>query len=122
VSIFAFQGDNKAVPKPVLFVGLKDETGFPNVHLRLLDLAKFSSVIDFADHLEKEEDRLDIVVANAAIARDYYEVTEDGWESEFVHRVFLEPSEDFAEICDNQTSSEQPLDTLVKYPAPSHHA
>ena len=62
-------------------VGLKAETAFPNIHLRLLDLAKFSSVVDFADKLEKEEDRLDIVIANAAMAREHYSTTEDGWET-----------------------------------------
>ncbi|KAH6903863.1 short-chain dehydrogenase [Coprinopsis sp. MPI-PUGE-AT-0042] len=60
---------------------LKEETGFENVFLRLLDLAKFSSVIEFADKFEQEEDRLDIVVANAAIGRTDYVLTEDGWES-----------------------------------------
>jgi NAD(P)-dependent dehydrogenase (short-subunit alcohol dehydrogenase family) len=43
-------------------------------------LAKFSSVITFADSF-KDEARLDILVMNAAVAiRDSREVTSDGWE------------------------------------------
>ncbi|EAU81704.1 retinol dehydrogenase 12 [Coprinopsis cinerea okayama7 len=54
---------------------IKEDTGRSNVHLRLLDLSKFSSVIEFADQFAKEEDRLDILVANAAISTDKYRTT-----------------------------------------------
>lgn len=60
---------------------LKKETGFENVELRLLDLARFASVTEFADKFEQEEERLDILVANAAIGRTDYVLSEDGWES-----------------------------------------
>ena len=60
---------------------MKKETDFQNIQLRILDLGKFSSVIQFADKFENEEERLDIVVANAAIGRADYVVTDDGWES-----------------------------------------
>ncbi|KAH6903865.1 short-chain dehydrogenase [Coprinopsis sp. MPI-PUGE-AT-0042] len=43
---------------------LKNETGFSNIHLRVLDLGSFSSTIDFANKFEQEEERLDILVAN----------------------------------------------------------
>lgn len=60
--------------------GIKEATGFKNVDLWLLDLAKFASVIAFADKFEQEGGRLDILVANAAIAVDKYKLTSDGWE------------------------------------------
>jgi retinol dehydrogenase 12 len=49
--------------------------------LRKFDLADFASVIDFAARFELEEERLDILVYNAAIATRQYETTKDGWES-----------------------------------------
>jgi NAD(P)-dependent dehydrogenase (short-subunit alcohol dehydrogenase family) len=66
------------------FAVLQKETGFSNVHLRLLDLALFSSVTEFANKFEQEEERLDIFVANAALGRTDYIVSEDGWESRYV--------------------------------------
>ncbi|KAH6903876.1 short-chain dehydrogenase [Coprinopsis sp. MPI-PUGE-AT-0042] len=60
---------------------LKSATGFSNIYLRLLDLSSFSSTINFADKFEQEEERLDILIANAAISREDYVPTEDGWES-----------------------------------------
>ncbi|KAH6902602.1 short-chain dehydrogenase [Coprinopsis sp. MPI-PUGE-AT-0042] len=60
---------------------LKEETGFENVFLRLLDLAKFSSVIEFADKFEQEEDRLDIVVATPPSVGPTMSLQKDGWES-----------------------------------------
>ncbi|EAU81690.1 short-chain dehydrogenase [Coprinopsis cinerea okayama7 len=59
---------------------IKEETGFKNLYLRILDLSKYSSVLEFADKFQAEEERLDILVANAAIATDHYKTTEDGWE------------------------------------------
>lgn len=67
----------------LLLPGLKKETGFSNIQLRLLDLASFSSTIEFANAFEEEEERLDILVANAAIARESYVATDDGWESRY---------------------------------------
>jgi len=51
-----------------------------NAELWLLDLSRFSSVVDFADKFEKEGGRLDILVMNAGIATRKYEDME-GWES-----------------------------------------
>ncbi|KAJ3528349.1 hypothetical protein NMY22_g9456 [Coprinellus aureogranulatus] len=59
---------------------IKEATGFKNVELWLLDLANFSSIIAFADRFKNEGGRLDILVANAAIAVDKYKLTADGWE------------------------------------------
>ncbi|KAJ3510347.1 hypothetical protein NMY22_g16004 [Coprinellus aureogranulatus] len=59
---------------------LKAETGFNAVELWLLDLSKFSSVSAFAERFEKDGGRLDILVANAAVATDKFKETADGWE------------------------------------------
>ena len=63
---------------------IRDDTGY-TPELRLLDLQKFSSVIAFADAFEKEDARLDILVANAAIGTNVYKQTGDGWEKTYVH-------------------------------------
>ncbi|KAH6902600.1 short-chain dehydrogenase [Coprinopsis sp. MPI-PUGE-AT-0042] len=70
---------------------LKNETGFSNIHLRVLDLGSFSSTIDFANKFEQEEERLDILVANAAIGREDYVTTDDGWESRTGKTFSVEP-------------------------------
>ncbi|TFK22498.1 NAD(P)-binding protein [Coprinopsis marcescibilis] len=59
---------------------IRQETGFERVELRMLDLAKFSSVLEFVERFEKEEEQLDIHVANAAVVPRERRVTEDGWE------------------------------------------
>ena len=46
-----------------------------------MDLSRFSSVKEFAEKLEKDGGRLDILVLNAAIAALVYEETSNGWES-----------------------------------------
>ncbi|KAI0037540.1 NAD(P)-binding protein [Auriscalpium vulgare] len=60
---------------------IKSATGFDGVAVRIVDLAVFSSVIDFAEAFEKEFGQLDIHVINAATATGLYEQTVDGWES-----------------------------------------
>ncbi|TFK22499.1 NAD(P)-binding protein [Coprinopsis marcescibilis] len=59
---------------------LRQETGTDNVELQIVDLSKFSSVKDFVVRVEKEEDRLDVLVANAGVLAMEHNVTEDGWE------------------------------------------
>ncbi|TFK25282.1 short-chain dehydrogenase [Coprinopsis marcescibilis] len=59
---------------------IQQETGFERTEVRILDLAKFSSVREFADKFEKEEERLDILVANAGVALFDRRITADGWE------------------------------------------
>ncbi|KAJ2919907.1 hypothetical protein MD484_g391, partial [Candolleomyces efflorescens] len=62
---------------------IREETGY-TPDLELLDLAKFSSVLDFADRFLKNKDaRLDILMANAAVAytqESERRETSDGWE------------------------------------------
>ncbi|KAF5325783.1 hypothetical protein D9611_000443 [Ephemerocybe angulata] len=58
---------------------LKSETSYDRAELWLIDLGKLSSVIAFADRFEEE--RLDILVANAALNPSAgYKTTSDGWE------------------------------------------
>ena len=52
-------------------------TGYA-AELQLLDLAKFSSVKEFASRLA--DDPVDILVMNAAVAQKEYETSEDNWE------------------------------------------
>ncbi|KAF4584682.1 hypothetical protein EYR40_004669 [Pleurotus pulmonarius] len=59
---------------------IKQSTGF-DAELWLVDLCSFASVKAFADKFEKEVERLDILVANAAIISTKYEKTEDDWET-----------------------------------------
>ncbi|RXW19382.1 hypothetical protein EST38_g6481 [Candolleomyces aberdarensis] len=59
---------------------IQQDTGFKSVELQLLDLAKFSSVTQFVDNFLRTSERLDILVANAAVAPGAYKATADGWE------------------------------------------
>ena len=57
-------------------------TGYKKTELHLLDLAKFASVVDFAEKFKNEP--LDILIANAGVAMGAYETTPDGWETTLV--------------------------------------
>lgn len=69
---------------------IKQSTGF-DAELWLIDLCSFASVKAFVDKFEKEVERLDILVANAAIISTKYETTEDGWETSCVLFRFYAP-------------------------------
>ncbi|KAF7354360.1 Short chain dehydrogenase sol3 [Mycena venus] len=60
---------------------LRDETGYTKGELQILDLADFASTKQFADRLEQEGGRLDILIANAASEPRKFITTKDGWES-----------------------------------------
>ena len=61
---------------------MKEETGFQEIELKLLDQVSFASVRAFADALDQELDRLDILVENAGVlSQQKAFLTEDGWES-----------------------------------------
>ncbi|KAF7371442.1 hypothetical protein MSAN_00781200 [Mycena sanguinolenta] len=62
---------------------IKTTTGYTRAELQILDLANFGSVKKFADNFERDGERVDILVANAATLMDKYEPTEDGWETAF---------------------------------------
>ncbi|KAH9479750.1 Short chain dehydrogenase sol3 [Psilocybe cubensis] len=59
------------------------ETNYDKTEVWNIDLSKFSSVVSFAERVQNDGGRLDIVVANAGIAASSLEFTEDGWESTY---------------------------------------
>ncbi|KAJ7708899.1 hypothetical protein B0H17DRAFT_916458 [Mycena rosella] len=60
---------------------LKAATGYATAELWIIDLADFASVKQFADKLEQDGGRLDILVENAAVGLFTYEGTKDGWDA-----------------------------------------
>ena len=58
-------------------------SGSNNVVLRSLDLASFKSIRDFATDINKNEDRLDILINNAGVMFCPYMETQDGYEMQF---------------------------------------
>ena len=60
---------------------LKAETGYKSAELWIIDLARISSVVDFAERFEKEGSRLDILLLNAGIEPVHgQQLTIDGFE------------------------------------------
>ena len=63
------------------YKGLKTETGYKSAELWIIDLARISSVVDFAERFEKEGGRIDILLLNAGITPSPgQELTADGYE------------------------------------------
>jgi retinol dehydrogenase-12 len=60
-------------------VDIEAATGYRS-ELWILDLAKFASVLEFADKFEKDGGRIDILIANAGVVWPDYRETVDGWE------------------------------------------
>lgn len=58
-------------------------SGSSNVVLRLLDLGSFKSIRDFAAEVNKNEDRVDILINNAGVMFCPYMETQDGYETQF---------------------------------------
>lgn len=58
------------------------DIGYERAELRIIDLAKFSSVKAFAESLQDCERGVDIAVLNAGVAMVERVETEDGWETE----------------------------------------
>jgi len=68
----------------LIFLGteIREETGCETAELRILDLADFSSVKSFVKTFDDADDRLDILVENAAIVTGKEpEFTQHGWET-----------------------------------------
>ena len=60
---------------------MKTETGYESAELWLIDLARISSVVEFAERLEKEGGRIDILLLNAGIIpAPGQQLTADGYE------------------------------------------
>ena len=66
---------------------LKTETGYESAELWIIDLARISSVVDFARRFEKDGGRIDILLLNAAIFPFAgQQLTADGYEPTSVLR------------------------------------
>ena len=60
---------------------LKTETGYESAELWIIDLARISSVVDFAERFEKDGGRIDILLLNAGITPAAgQKLTADGYE------------------------------------------
>ena len=60
---------------------MKAETGYGSAELWIIDLARISSVVDFAERFEKDGGRLDILLLNAGITPSAkQQLTADGYE------------------------------------------
>ena len=60
---------------------LKTVTGYESAELRIIDLARISSVVDFAEQFEKEGGRIDILLLNAGVVPfPGQQLTADGYE------------------------------------------
>ena len=60
---------------------MKSETGYESAELWIIDLARISSVVDFAERFEKEGGRIDILLLNAATGvAPGQQLTADGYE------------------------------------------
>lgn len=60
---------------------IRENVGCQTAEMWSIDMSKFASVIEFAERVENECPRLDIVVLNAAIYARSPEFTDDGWEA-----------------------------------------
>lgn len=59
---------------------IQKATGFDRTGAYVVDLSLFSSVNAFVDEFESKEERLDILIYNAAVWLDEYRATSDGFE------------------------------------------
>jgi retinol dehydrogenase-12 len=68
---------------------LKTETGYESAELWVIDLARISSVVDFAERFEKDGGRIDILLLNAGITPALkQQLTADGYEPTSVIRSY----------------------------------
>ncbi|KAM8757002.1 retinol dehydrogenase 11 [Acanthopagrus latus] len=66
---------------------IREETGNPDVHLRLVDLSSLDSVREFAKGILEEEKALHILVNNAAVSGLPRHITKDGLDMSFATNV-----------------------------------
>jgi retinol dehydrogenase 12 len=62
---------------------IQKETGYTAGKVMILDLGDFASVSSFVTAFEKEYNRLDVLICNAAVGTFDYEA-KNGWESTYV--------------------------------------
>jgi retinol dehydrogenase 12 len=65
------------------------ETGFTHAEVRMLDQSSFASVSPFIDELEREDARVDVLLANAGLSGPTYEQTLDGRENRWAFPPFI---------------------------------
>ena len=69
------------------YIELKAETSYESAELWIIDLARISSVVDFAERFEKDGGRIDILLLNAGITPSAgQQLTVDGYEPTSVIR------------------------------------
>ncbi|ELU01199.1 hypothetical protein CAPTEDRAFT_184977, partial [Capitella teleta] len=61
-------------------VEIRKKTDNPEVNARYLDLSSKASIIQFAEQFKGAEDKLDVLINNAAVCCIPYAKTEDGYE------------------------------------------
>ncbi|XP_073323819.1 retinol dehydrogenase 11 isoform X2 [Pagrus major] len=66
---------------------IREKTGNPDVHLRLVDLSSLDSVREFAKGILEEEKALHILVNNAAVSGLPRQITKDGLDMSFATNV-----------------------------------
>ena len=62
---------------------IKRSTGNENISFKKLDLASLASVRIFCEQVLQEEERIDVLIANAGVMFPPYQITEDGFELSF---------------------------------------
>lgn len=61
----------------------KDDDITAKISYEYLDTGNLKSVRDFADSIQKNHSKIDILINNAGIMAPPYHITEDGYESQF---------------------------------------
>ena len=64
----------------ITHIDIKKTTGFDRTAAYAVELSVFTSVNNFIDDFEKNEERLDILMYNAGVALRQYRPTADGFE------------------------------------------
>ena len=64
-------------------IDVKTKAGSQKVLFKKLDLASLASVRSFCDSILIEEERIDVLIANAGVMFTPYQLTEDGYELQF---------------------------------------
>lgn len=102
------------------YQAIREATGYNNSELWLLDLARFASVIEFSERFERDGGKIDILVANAAVALYEYKTTPEGWEETSVVSTCIAIS--IAEIPEKDPDKPSVYCALICSPSPASPA
>ena len=95
---------------------MKAETGYESTELWIIDLARISSVVDFAERFEKDRGRIDILLLNAGITPSAgQQLTADGYEPTSVLRYCKYDANNANSVLHRQVPGQQ----LVHFPSRS---